>query len=151
MNKNGGFTLIELLVVVLIIGILAGVALPQYEKSVEKSRMVSAITMAKAVRDAEEVHFLATGAYTNDMDALDIQYSCPKGFTCSIQAESESKMTFDRNGKGYGLIVGFANRSVRDLATMYCYAVKDSAGEKFCSGFGNKMARSDEWARYEIR
>lgn len=151
MNKNAGFTLIELLVVVLIVGILAGVALPQYEKSVEKSRMVSAITMAKAVRDAEEVHFLATGAYTNDMDALDIQYSCPKDFTCSIHAESESKITFARNGKGYGLIVGFANRSVTDLATMYCYAIKNSEGEKFCSGFGNKMARSDEWVRYEIR
>lgn len=54
-----GFTLIELLVVVLIIGILAGVALPQYEKSVGKASSVQLITALKAYDTALAEYKLA--------------------------------------------------------------------------------------------
>ncbi len=75
MNKNKtkkGFTLIELLVVVLIIGVLAAIALPQYQKAVEKSRMTEAVSLVRAIANAHQVYYLATGSYTTDINKLDI-------------------------------------------------------------------------------
>jgi prepilin-type N-terminal cleavage/methylation domain-containing protein len=71
-NNNRAFTLIELLVVVLIIGILAAIALPQYQTAVLKSKVSSRLPLLKAVADAEEMHKLATGSYTRDLSALDV-------------------------------------------------------------------------------
>ncbi len=69
---NSGFTLIELLVVVLIIGILAAVAVPQYQKAVLRSRYTGLMAIVKHIRDSQEVFYLANGSYAADCEELGI-------------------------------------------------------------------------------
>ena len=85
-GKNVGFTLIELLVVVLIIGILAAVALPQYQVAVAKSRLGALMPTTKALADASDVSFLANGSYNGDISKLDVDIpaGCSLGSTLSV-------------------------------------------------------------------
>ena len=71
MNKKA-FTLLELLVVVLIIGILAAVALPQYRKAVGRAELAQVISATKAITNAQERFYLANGSYTTNLQDLDI-------------------------------------------------------------------------------
>jgi len=81
-NSNNGFTLIELLVVVLIIGILAAVALPQYQKAVDKTHMMAGITLLDSLHKAQESYYLSHGSYAARMEELDIDFP-PRGCVIS--------------------------------------------------------------------
>ncbi len=68
-----GFTLIELLVLVLIIGILAAIALPQYQKTIWKSRASEVKIFAKNLAEAQGMYRLLNGTYAQDFSKMDIK------------------------------------------------------------------------------
>lgn len=99
--KHNGFTLIELLVVVLIIGILAAVAVPQYQKAVERARASEALVNVKALVSALKVYKMANGTISDDLSQLDIDLTGTlsqnnKQLASNLFTYSISELTFYR-------------------------------------------------------
>ena len=125
-NKSSGFTLIELLVVVLIIGILAAVALPQYQKAVEKSRATQIGQLLNTARKSVDLYILAqdykdkvfysnNSTVVNNLSELDVDITpiinklVNEGFKIDIQLYGDVKEATINVQKGsfsvfYGLV-----------------------------------------------
>ncbi|WP_237063354.1 pilin [Microbulbifer zhoushanensis] len=101
MKKQQGFTLIELMIVVAIIGILAAVAIPQYQNYVTKSQVTRVMSEVGALRTAMETCLLegrdniVTGAPANPED-------CNLGWTASnllgVELQTGLEVTINDDG-----------------------------------------------------
>lgn len=152
MNKKG-FTLIELLVVVLIIGILAAMAMPQYFKAVERSRMTEADTLLGSIAQAQRRKFLQTNKFVTNYRALDVS---PKDSNGSTYYTKGDPATGD-NGNGFAVVLSgttfdqgrvTATRHASDGALQYKYNLQryyqgdnvqcngdNTAGQELCADF----------------
>ena len=122
------FTLIELLVVVLIIGILAAVAVPQYQKAVLKSRWVQVQTDMNTLKKFQNLYFLANNEYASNKDLLNIETTncttSSNAIVCPLKINNSSILNWSYHLK---------------INTNVCCAY-NSQGDYLCSWAANKSS-----------
>ncbi len=141
-NKNThGFTLIELLVVVLIIGILAAIALPQYQRAVEKSRLAEALQNAKLIQECFDWYQMEHGLPTGNQPVFLQEMNCPIEINLGLWDENESEYVSDNFLYFYPVCLanGCSVEIVRWPAVVYDLYV--AGGEKNCSTQNTTMGR----------
>ena len=134
-NKKG-FTLLELLVVILIIGILAAIAIPQYKKAVIKSRLVSMLPYVRAVQDAQEEYYMVNNAYADSVTKLNVDVTCPPKWTCDVTNTKVEVYEF-----GELTIIGRYNLGPSGYGKIYCWASYSGGAStamyrNICKSFG---------------
>ena len=158
--KNHAFTLIELLVVVLIIGILAAVAVPQYRVAVKKAEMAKYISLISSWVQAQEVYFLTNGEYADNLDVLDIEFTPNMNCTRTTSGGTD-RYKCDGNifigmqgGVAFQVINGIAkDKGIKttDDAIAYTHYFKDfthgsgyeyKKGSRYCLAKGNTALRT---------
>ena len=150
-SRRLGFTLIELLVVVLIIGILAAVALPQYQKAVEKSRVTQALAMLKSVAAATTSYHLATGNFATSFDELDmdIPWSGHTKFRTETQDTRSNELwslellrtTDEGSAKSVGLSIGHIFGPYKGTGFVYynSFVYPQYTNQIFCVEYYNSV------------
>lgn len=143
-NTNKGFTLIEMLVVVLIIGILAAIALPQYRLAVDKTKMTQLITFAQAVKQAQQRYFLVNGRYADNWKDIDISLDGASVSGQNLYIDNAyAVLNYQNNGLyfygGSDYLPGILLISFNEVNRRSCYALNTSErAQALCKHICNK-------------
>ncbi len=157
-----GFTLIELLVVVLIIGILAAVAVPQYQKAVRKARVAEAKVLLKAIVDATDVFYLANPNGDPRQGGLDIDFPSETNnwevyidecFVASNGKVGCSAMADPKWESGYSIYYYSANYSggPEEDPKAGKFVCIDDDGSTICKGLSSRQIERDDEDDYEYK
>lgn len=142
MKNKQAFTLIELLVVVLIIGILAAVALPQYQMAVEKARFTQNIVSANAILSSAQRYRMANGSWPTQ-DELDIEINSACSFW--VNHVGMANETFIISCGGSFLALRTTTKSSSLESVRYCSTRSTySLGLKVCQHFSKKKDYSEQ-------
>ena len=127
-ESRTGFTLVELAVVIVIIGVLAAFGVPQFLKSVERSKAAEAFNYLSAVRSAQERYLAKNGIYWDgSIDSVAGTMSSSAGTTTEtldINQTVPKYFTGAGDGTAAANIIVTASSATDKVPTWYCTLVR---------------------------
>ena len=135
--KKAGFTLTEIVIVLIILGTIAGLALPRFTTSIEKMKLAEGLQVLTVLLGAQKQYALEYGAYATDVNDLDVTI-VPKYFGTPVVYDDSSKVAeITRSTNEYTL-------TIDENGIIYCNSPGTLLCERLACGKGVERNQCNE-------